>query len=149
MGRASTQLDEARGIIMRGLKISSTDLKRALVDDGMGEEQVADMFHAEDAERDTGHGGSGSGGGGGESTSDSSAPGQDEDDSAQDTQRRTLDTMEESLLTYQRFFERLPEHFRQQDDVDAYRQLPQVLASLRSERRRCFPEDADKRVQDY
>ena len=148
MDRASKQLDEARGIIMRGLKISSADLKRALVDDGMGEEQVADMFHAEDAERDRGDGGSGSVGGGVESASDSSAPGQDEDDWAQDTQRRTLDTMEESLLTYKRFFERLPEHFRQQDDVDTYRQLPEVLASLRSERRRCFPEDVDKRVQD-
>ena len=60
-----------------------------------------------------------------ESTSDSSA--EDKADvCTEHAQRRLLDTAEQSLLLYQRFFERMPAQFKHRDETRLYEDLPQV-----------------------
>jgi len=131
------RLDKARSLVMTGLNISTADLERALIDQGISQEQIADMLGPETASDDADHGVTDV------STSDSSASHEHEEGSLAANHRLSLDAMEQSLLTYKRFYERLPAQFRLQEDMDAYQNVPGALDALRSQRRKCFPSDAD------
>ena len=50
--------------------------------------------------------------------------------------------MEMSFLMYQRFYERLPERLKQnQEEAQLYAQMPEALSNLREDRRACFPDE--------
>jgi hypothetical protein len=138
VARAEAHITHAKKIAMRAFNISKQDLEASLRERGL--EDDASKVYSRDLP-------SALPGGAVEedafllnslSSSDSSAP---ERDDKEALVRTYLNQVEESFRMYQRFYERLPENFKQAEDTTIYNQIPEAMNAVQAERRAYFSDE--------